>query len=239
MVRIVEYSVDDSLINALCDSFSIPTNEAIVELCLNKVVIKSNFSQNEILLKELISSDFLETVTDISLADIEKYFWFCEQYNYEILIEYFNKLFEPILIPRLIEVFVMHNIMYERRVNIDRANLDIPLSDKLIELLQCLYSIILYRELAIVLLVEQKDISCAISMSHLAVMSYARLSYAIEENFGQQFISEQNKKNADKRWIKHNQIRTEKKRQYLQIMQEKGFTSYADTVFVNIVVTHI
>ncbi len=38
-----------------------------------------------------------------------------------------------------------------------------------------------------------------------------------------------NKDKADKRWSKHNQTRPKKKKQYLQIMDEHNFTTFAET----------
>ena len=44
-----------------------------------------------------------------------------------------------------------------------------------------------------------------------------------------QYIKKQNSENAQSRWKEHNKNRPEKKRQYLQIMRDKGFTTYSDT----------
>ena len=41
--------------------------------------------------------------------------------------------------------------------------------------------------------------------------------------------SNMGKKAADKRWSKHNQTRPEKKKQYLQIMDEQNFTTFTET----------
>ena len=42
-------------------------------------------------------------------------------------------------------------------------------------------------------------------------------------------LSARNKSKANKRWSKHNQTRPEKKKQYLQIMDEQNFTTFAET----------
>ena len=42
-------------------------------------------------------------------------------------------------------------------------------------------------------------------------------------------VSTIGKKAADKRWLKHNQTRPEKKKQYLQIMDQQNFTTFAET----------
>ncbi|MGP5272501.1 hypothetical protein ACTXLK_04135 [Psychrobacter faecalis] len=49
------------------------------------------------------------------------------------------------------------------------------------------------------------------------------------ENDFQKKLSKSNKSKADKRWSKHNQTRPEKKKQYLQIMDEQNFTTFAET----------
>ena len=42
-------------------------------------------------------------------------------------------------------------------------------------------------------------------------------------------LSKSNKEKANNRWSKHNQTRPEKKKQYLQIMDEQNFTTFAET----------
>lgn len=42
-------------------------------------------------------------------------------------------------------------------------------------------------------------------------------------------ISLQNKSKADNRWSKHNKARPEKKKQYLEIMDQENFTTFAET----------
>ena len=49
------------------------------------------------------------------------------------------------------------------------------------------------------------------------------------ENDFQKKLSESNKSKANKRWSKHNENRTEKKKQYLEIMRLKGFSTFTDT----------
>ena len=42
-------------------------------------------------------------------------------------------------------------------------------------------------------------------------------------------ISKRNKTKANNRWLKHNQTRPEKKQQYLEIMDQENFTTFAET----------
>jgi len=45
----------------------------------------------------------------------------------------------------------------------------------------------------------------------------------------QKKLSKSNKTKANKRWSKHNQARPEKKKQYLEIMDQENFTTFAET----------
>ena len=49
------------------------------------------------------------------------------------------------------------------------------------------------------------------------------------DNDFQTKLSRSNKSKAHKRWSKHNKERAEKKKQYLEIMRTKGFSTFADT----------
>lgn len=49
------------------------------------------------------------------------------------------------------------------------------------------------------------------------------------DNDFQKKLSKSNKSKANKRWSKHNQTRPEKKKQYLQIMDQQNFTTFAET----------
>ncbi len=49
-----------------------------------------------------------------------------------------------------------------------------------------------------------------------------------DNNF-QKKLSDSNKSKADKRWSKHNQIKPEKKKQYLEIMDQQNFTTFTET----------
>ena len=49
------------------------------------------------------------------------------------------------------------------------------------------------------------------------------------DNDFQKKLSKSNKSKANKRWSKHNQTRPEKKKRYLQIMDEQNFTTFAET----------
>lgn len=49
------------------------------------------------------------------------------------------------------------------------------------------------------------------------------------DNDFQKKLSKSNKSKAKTRWLKHNQTRPEKKKQYLQIMDEQNFTTFAET----------
>ncbi|WP_296193553.1 MULTISPECIES: hypothetical protein [unclassified Psychrobacter] len=49
------------------------------------------------------------------------------------------------------------------------------------------------------------------------------------DNDFQKKLSKSNKSKAKTRWLKHNQTRPEKKKQYLQIMDEQNFTTFTET----------
>ena len=49
------------------------------------------------------------------------------------------------------------------------------------------------------------------------------------DNDFQKKLSKSNKTKANKRWSKHNQTRPEKKKQYLEIMDQENFTTFAET----------
>ncbi|MGO2213033.1 hypothetical protein ACTXJ2_06755 [Psychrobacter alimentarius] len=49
------------------------------------------------------------------------------------------------------------------------------------------------------------------------------------DNDFQKKLSRSNKEKANKRWSKHNQTRPEKKKQYLEIMNQQNFTAFAET----------
>ena len=49
------------------------------------------------------------------------------------------------------------------------------------------------------------------------------------DNDFQKKLSKSNKKKANKRWSKHNQTRPEKKKLYLEIMDQQNFTTFAET----------
>ena len=49
------------------------------------------------------------------------------------------------------------------------------------------------------------------------------------DNDFQKKLSKSNKSKANKRWSKHNQTRPEKKKQYLEIMDQQNFTTFTET----------
>lgn len=62
--------------------------------------------------------------------------------------------------------------------------------------------------------------------------NYNQMIYAKDIDYDslvEERISVQNKSKADSRWSKHNKTRPEKKKQYLNIMRDKKFTTFADT----------
>lgn len=61
---------------------------------------------------------------------------------------------------------------------------------------------------------------------------YNKLLYIGDADFDwliESKISTQNKEKANNRWSKHNQTRPEKKKQYLEIMDQHNFTTFAET----------
>ena len=67
---------------------------------------------------------------------------------------------------------------------------------------------------------------------HIFSKNYNKLLYIGDADFDwliESKISTQNKKKADNRWSKHNQTRPEKKKKYLEIMDQKNFTTFAET----------
>ncbi len=95
-------------------------------------------------------------------------------------------------------------------------------------LLDELIRLIAYREFAVYVFIKWENLYLSIKYSQLATMFYTWLKKDSKQDLAV-YISDINAKNANLRWEKHNQTRTEKKKQYLQIMRDKGFTTYAQT----------
>ena len=84
------------------------------------------------------------------------------------------------------------------------------------------------------LLCYRNNMLIPVGAAALSIFSknYNRLVYAADMDFDSIIdakISLQNKSKANKRWSKHNQTRPEKKKQYLEIMDQQNFTTFADT----------
>ncbi|WAI88591.1 hypothetical protein SC65A3_02067 [Psychrobacter sp. SC65A.3] len=101
---------------------------------------------------------------------------------------------------------------------------------------------IMYRGLSVHIMLSNKDIY--LESKELKCLNFHKLCDCINlvgyvfgagtnevrgDNDFQKKLSKSNKTKANKRWSKHNQTRPEKKKLYLEIMDQQNFTTFAET----------
>lgn len=97
------------------------------------------------------------------------------------------------------------------------------------DVLEDLVKIFIIKKL-IEISIEQKDLLTVIGLNH-RLIHHIGLMWAVHqaEKISRELPTIRNTELANKRWNEHNQTRPKKKMKYLQIMRDKGFTTYAQT----------
>ncbi len=90
--------------------------------------------------------------------------------------------------------------------------------------------VMVYRELALIAY-SKSHYYLAMSYKNMSMSYYSNLIHKSVygmENFGHK-LTAVNKEKANNRWSKHNQTRPEKKKLYLEIMDQQNFTTFTET----------
>lgn len=196
------------IFDSIAYALSIPTNEFLFKESIRKNLIPKNVDFLLINTLEEIIDDFINQYEN--MAEIE----------YDKFIELYND-------------FKIHERDYEKLLIFFSCNQVHMHKEHLIKYLNDLALLIFLREIAI-FLVSFRDgefIDLAILFNQMAIANISFLFFSNDNDHENLkiLISEMNSKNARSRWESHNRIRPEKKKQYLQIMREQGFTTYAQT----------
>ena len=223
-MNVSEYSKDeaykDEINEDLHKSFEFALNHPT-----NKEIAWATFSEIETIyyspsLSELKQPDEHKLINLIS-NEVKTYF----EENIE-KVDFSTRINARESIDLLIESIMDHKTKLTRHY--DNSEIECEVESKHFIFIAIL--VMVYREVAL--------ITYSKSHYYLAV-SYNKMSNDYHSNlvhksvFGMENFADKltkvNKEKAKSRWSKHNQTRPEKKKQYLQIMDEQNFTTFAET----------